>query len=112
MDAEVSSPLGQTTSGSLQPADRLASALGPSRASIINEAWGWRQPKFQPDPSWDSMRAQERKRPPKLGGRSKKELLGSVADSWAPVEKDDGSRPYGMFEIEEESPSRSASPTR
>jgi len=49
-------------------------------------------------------------RPPKLGGRSKKELLGSVADSWVPIVYTGVSRAYGRFEIEKDPPSRSTSP--
>lgn len=53
------------------------------------------------------MIARDRMRTQPLGGKSKKDALGSVAASWGPLE----TRPYGMFEIEDP-PSRSTSPFR
>ena len=41
-----------------------------------------------------------------MGGRSKKDQLGSVAESWGPVPQ----ALKGMFEIEHDPPSRSTSP--
>jgi hypothetical protein len=67
----------------------------------------WRQPRFQPiEKRCDEMAAKARMLPPVIGGRSKKDQLGSVSDSWGPVAE----RTYGMFEIEDDPPSRSASP--
>ena len=68
----------------------------------------WRQPIYHPTARKDEMIARDRMRPPPPGGKSKKDALGSVAESWGPLE----TRPYGMFEIEADPPSRSTSPFR
>lgn len=68
----------------------------------------WRQPVYHPTSRKEEMIARDRMRPLPLGGKSKKDALGSVAESWGPIE----SRPYGMFEIEDDPPSRSTSPFR
>jgi hypothetical protein len=47
--------------------------------------------------------------PPALGGKSKKDQLGSVNASWGPL-GEAGTKIYGMFEIEQDPPSRSTSP--
>lgn len=46
-------------------------------------------------------------RPKRYGGMSKKDMLGSVEESWG-----GGERIYGMFEVEADPPSRSTSPFR
>ncbi|WVQ80224.1 hypothetical protein IAT38_002329 [Cryptococcus sp. DSM 104549] len=75
-------------------------------------ARGWKQPRFQPGPAYEKMMAKERMLPPKLGGRSKKDLLGSINDSWGPIDEfaDLDEERRGMFEILEDPPSRSTSP--
>jgi len=66
------------------------------------------QPRFQPGPGYDRQLGRTDMRPPILGGRSKKDQLGSVAESWgAPASRE---RTYGMFQIEIDPPSRSTSP--
>ena len=71
----------------------------------------WRQPKLEPSPSTtSSLLDRDRSRPPIFGGRSKKEQLGSVTDSWGPMEGEGHDRAYGIFEIEDDPPSRSTSP--
>lgn len=44
-----------------------------------------------------------------MGGKSKKDQLGSVNSSWGPL-GEEGPKVYGMFEIERDPPSRSTSP--
>lgn len=70
---------------------------------------GWRQPKFRPSAKYEEAAARERLRPPTLGGKSKKDQLGSVNESWGPIDEE-GEKVYGMFEIERDPPSRSTSP--
>ena len=68
----------------------------------------WHQPRFEPSPEYEDVQARSRLRPPPLGGLSHKDKLGSVSESWGhPTEK-----VYGMFEIQEDPPSRSTSPFR
>lgn len=69
---------------------------------------GWRQPKFRPSSKHEEAAARKRLRPPTLGGKSKKDQLGSVNESWGPI-GEEGEKVYGMFEIERDPPSRSTS---
>jgi hypothetical protein len=73
-------------------------------------ARGWRQPKFVPGPAFEDHQARDRMKPPKHGGRSKAEQLGSVTDSWGAFDEVDGTKPFGIFEIEPDPPSRNTSP--
>ncbi|KAK8847613.1 hypothetical protein IAR55_005472 [Kwoniella newhampshirensis] len=70
----------------------------------------WRQPRFQAGPIYEKMLARDRMLPPKLGGRSKKDSLGSIDASWGPTPKLTEEERKGMFEILEDPPSRSTSP--
>ncbi|KAI9636181.1 uncharacterized protein MKK02DRAFT_44884 [Dioszegia hungarica] len=70
---------------------------------------GWNQPVFRPGRRFQEIEARERLLPPALGGRSKKDQLGSVNASWGPL-GEQGTKVYGMFEIEQDPPSRSTSP--
>lgn len=56
--------------------------------------------------------AREAMRPPKYGGYSKRDQLGSVNDSWGAEESvdDGGVRRLGLFQVEPEPPSPPASP--
>lgn len=55
--------------------------------------------------------AREAMRPPKYGGYSKRDQLGSVADSWgAEMTPDEGARRLGLFQVEPEPPSPPATP--
>lgn len=55
--------------------------------------------------------AREAMRPPKYGGYSKRDQLGSVNDSWGAEESaDDGVRRLGLFQVEPEPPSPPATP--
>jgi hypothetical protein len=65
-----------------------------------------RHPRFDPGPAYEDSLARERLRPNRYGGVSKKDLMGSVEDSWGSKTE----RQYGMFEVEEDPPSRPASP--
>lgn len=74
---------------------------------IVDMAY-WRLPRFQPGPGYDLQLNRAEMRLPVLGGRSKRDQLGSVAESWgSPHIK---GRMYGMFEVEADPPSRSTSP--
>jgi hypothetical protein len=59
-------------------------------------------------PSADQRLARELMRPPKYGGHSKRDKLGTIAESWGP----DPSDPLriGLFQHEPEPPSPTASP--
>ncbi|CAD6570719.1 MAG: hypothetical protein TREMPRED_005975 [Tremellales sp. Tagirdzhanova-0007] len=71
----------------------------------------WRQPKCKPSPPTTSLLLdRHRSSPSILGGRSIKERLGSVTDSWGPKEGEGEERNYGIFEVEDDPPSRSTSP--
>ena len=65
----------------------------------------WRQPKFVHSKLIKEYLEQERIKPIKFGGRSKKDQLGSVAECWGTETKR-----KGMFAIEDSSPSRSCNP--
>ncbi|OCF33835.1 hypothetical protein I316_04547 [Kwoniella heveanensis BCC8398] len=77
-----------------------------------------RWPRFIPGPAYDHALAKERMMGPALGGRSKKAQLGSIEESWGPLpqsaaedrERCEGFK--GMFELEEDPPSRNVSPFR
>ena len=75
-----------------------------------------REPTFRPPPTLFQLEAQERMRPPVLGGRSHKDKLRSVAESWDDAPPTAGfegeERILGMFEIPPDPPSRSGSPFR
>jgi hypothetical protein len=73
-------------------------------------ARGWRRPKFVPGPAFEEHQARDRMKPPKHGGRSKAEQLGSVTDSWGAFQEVNGAKPLGIFEIEPDPPSRNTSP--
>lgn len=63
-------------------------------------------PRFQPGPGYDAQVARQEMRSAKLGGYSKKDALGSVAESWGPPTE----RVFGMFQNVPDPPSRSTSP--
>lgn len=55
--------------------------------------------------------AREAMRPPKYGGYSKRDQLGSVQDSWGTEDTvDDGVLRLGLFQVEPEPPSPPATP--
>ncbi|WVQ98268.1 hypothetical protein IAU59_005391 [Kwoniella sp. CBS 9459] len=77
----------------------------------------WRPPRFVPGPAYDHALAKERMMAPAFGGRSKKAQLGSIEESWGPLPKssEEAARCEGykgMFELEEDPPSRNVSPFR
>lgn len=67
-----------------------------------------RHPIFEPGPGYAALQARIDMRPPKLGGYSKKDQLGSIAESWGSVQ----GRNYGMFGNQPDPKSRSNSPFR
>ncbi|WVF69581.1 hypothetical protein IAT40_004359 [Kwoniella sp. CBS 6097] len=76
-----------------------------------------RQPRFIPGPAYDHALAKERMMAPTFGGRSKKAQLGSIEESWGPLPKSEEERAKcegfkGMFELEDDPPSRNVSPFR
>ncbi|WWC68161.1 uncharacterized protein I206_102084 [Kwoniella pini CBS 10737] len=75
---------------------------------------GWKQPRFKPSEAYDKALAKERMLAPQIGGRSKKAQLGSIEESWGngprvPWLGEDEER-KGMFELDEDPPSRNVSP--
>lgn len=74
----------------------------------IDQALGGRQQRTSSvEKKCESLTARYRMKAVPLGGRSKRDLLGSVADSWGTMEEEPR---YGMFDIEKDPPSRSTSP--
>ncbi|OCF58576.1 hypothetical protein L486_03063 [Kwoniella mangroviensis CBS 10435] len=78
---------------------------------------GWRQPKFRPGVGYEKALAKERMLQPQIGGRSKKAQLGSIEESWGSGEPKrvwlgEEEERKGMFELDEDPPSRNASPFR
>ncbi|WWC86685.1 uncharacterized protein L201_001562 [Kwoniella dendrophila CBS 6074] len=98
---------------------------------------GWRQPKFIPTQAYDRALAKERMLIPRLGGRSKRAQLGSIEESWGndkpksqhkqqdrsiswanidgkeeKQEQEQFEERKGMFELDEDPPSRNVSPFR
>ncbi|WWD07428.1 hypothetical protein V865_005526 [Kwoniella europaea PYCC6329] len=83
------------------------------------EDWepGWRQPKFKPGVGYEKALAKERMLQPQNGGRSKKAQLGSIEESWGSggpkrVWLGEEDERKGMFELDEDPPSRNASSFR
>lgn len=70
---------------------------------------GWQQPRYRPGHRHEEAAARARLQPSASGGISKKDQLGSVNASWGPL-GEAGTKIYGMFEIEQDPPSRSTSP--
>lgn len=71
------------------------------------------RPRFRPTPSYEAWVHRAENRPPVLGGRSKKDDLGSISESWGPVREEDADVPdlyKGLFEVDLDPPSRSTSP--
>ncbi|WWC59693.1 uncharacterized protein I303_102255 [Kwoniella dejecticola CBS 10117] len=77
---------------------------------------GWKQPRFIPSSAYDRQLAKERMLTPQIGGRSKKAQLGSIEESWGSGPKvswlGEAEERKGMFELEEDPPSRNISPFR
>lgn len=95
------------------PSDEVMDLPLPDHAISSEQpsfARGWRQPKFVPGPAFEDHQARDRMKPPKHGGRTKAEQLGSVTDSWGAFHEVDGTKPFGIFEIEPDPPSRNTSP--
>ncbi|RXK39193.1 hypothetical protein M231_03550 [Tremella mesenterica] len=106
---------------SIRPISRPSSV----RMNPQERPWEWRRPQFHPSQSIEELEARRRMRPPKLGGRSKREELGSAEESWLESEPITlptlpsltsigenvlNSGRKGMFQIEDDPPSRSTSP--
>lgn len=71
------------------------------------------RPRFRTNPSYEAWIHRAENRPPVLGGRSKKDDLGSISESWGPVREEDADVPdlyKGLFEVDLDPPSRSTSP--
>lgn len=75
--------------------------------AIVDMAY-WPLPRFRPGPGYDLQLNRADMRLPVLGGRSKRDQLGSVAESWGSPHIE--GRMYGMFQVEADPPSRSTSP--
>ncbi|WVR04803.1 hypothetical protein IAU60_001815 [Kwoniella sp. DSM 27419] len=109
------------------PVDQAANQAA-IEAGTLGEAEstpGPRFARFVPGKAYEKALARERMLVPLMGGRSKKAQLGSVAESWGPwpqrADSQDGGQyekgvpegqvqMKGMFELEEDPPSRSTSP--
>lgn len=93
----------------LTPAFHRSEFSARTSRDSFTRARGWQQPRFTPGHLYEELMARDRLKPPTLGGRSKKDQLGSVNESWGELGQE-GPKIYGMFEIERDPPSRSTSP--
>ena len=85
----------------------LATWLYTSHADFLHFKMFPRGPRFSPGPGYERRRARDEMRPPVLGGRSKRDQLGSWAESWGqPAHL----TPVGLHQHEVDPPSRSTSP--
>ncbi|WVW78208.1 hypothetical protein I302_100159 [Kwoniella bestiolae CBS 10118] len=97
--------------------DRLTITNRPFPEPYEDFERGWRQPKFHPGPAYERALAKERMLGVPIGGRSKKAQLGSIEESWGTgvpkrVWLGEEDERKGMFELDEDPPSRNASPFR